>query len=201
MDIITIYGHITLDSTPTQVIEEYELQFLEMMEALEKMKDKLNQHIADAAEKATKEASRQANMARKAAEEAANIASGTAMGAANIAGAAAVGAVGAAGGAMGMVSDKEAPLKRSQIQETSESLFVRYDLDGSGSINSHDELEQLTYNLAFKLKLQISTKDMDAILGGVSGLEAAGGAWDMAQFQAWFTKEVVLFHDIEISED
>lgn len=34
-------------------------------------------------------------------------------------------------------------------------VFQRYDLDSSGTVNSRDELEQLTINLVYALKLQV----------------------------------------------
>ena len=42
----------------------------------------------------------------------------------------------------------------SQWEELSGRLFRRYDLDGSNSINSRDEFEQLSTNLAAKLSSQ-----------------------------------------------
>ena len=36
-------------------------------------------------------------------------------------------------------------------------IFQRYDFDSSGTVNSRDELEQLTINLAYALKLQVKT--------------------------------------------
>ena len=32
-------------------------------------------------------------------------------------------------------------------------MFDRYDLDNSGTLNTHEELRQLVYNLTFKLKV------------------------------------------------
>merc|ERR1711988_459467 len=61
-------------------------------------------------------------------------------------------------------------LKEADVDEHIGKLFARYDLDSGGTLNTKDELEQLCYNLAFKLKLENSTKDMDAYLNQVPEL-------------------------------
>jgi len=81
-------------------------------------------------------------------------------------------------------------INNAEVDEQISKLFARYDLDSSGTLNTKDELEQLCYNLAFKLKLENSTKDMDAFLNQVPELNDAN-AWDEATFALWFKKNIL----------
>merc|ERR1712146_23437 len=104
------------------------------------------------------------------------------------------GAVGTVGTvvAAGAVGATQGPVTLSEAEVNSKihDLFARYDLDSSGTLNTKDELEQLCYNLAFKLKLENSTKDMDAYLNQVPELNDAN-AWDEATFAQWFKKNIL----------
>merc|ERR1712196_210451 len=54
-----------------------------------------------------------------------------------------------------------------EMDEQIQRLFLRYDLDGSGTINSFDELEQLCCNLGYRLELELNPKQIDTIIGKV----------------------------------
>merc|ERR1711907_631784 len=56
---------------------------------------------------------------------------------------------------------------QSDLDKQIHRLFLRYDLDGSGTINSFDELEQLCCNLGYRLELELNPKQIDTIIGKV----------------------------------
>ena len=60
-------------------------------------------------------------------------------------------------------------------------LFTRYDLDGSGTINSLHELSQLTTNLLFGIDFRAHPK---AILARVNE-EDPNLEWDIETFKEW----------------
>lgn len=78
----------------------------------------------------------------------------------------------------------------SEVDSHISKLFARYDLDSSGTLNTKDELEQLSYNLAFKLRLENSTKDMDTYLSQVPEL-TDDNAWDEQTFSLWFKEKIL----------
>merc|ERR1711912_97668 len=87
----------------------------------------------------------------------------------------------------------EDTLEKKEEEEDSEldrhihRLFLRYDLDGSGTINSFDELEQLCCNLGYRLELDLNPTRIDAIIADVKG-ENPNIEWDEAHFSKWFKK-------------
>jgi len=81
-------------------------------------------------------------------------------------------------------------LKKSTVDEHIAKMFTRYDLDGSGTINSPDELRQLVYNLAFKLELQRPEVDVAEILENLPSVSDYH-AMDQAAFTHWFTAVVL----------
>merc|ERR1712216_6786 len=81
----------------------------------------------------------------------------------------AVAAVGTAGAAKKDTSNGqgEAPATEepnTELDKQIHRLFLRYDLDGSGTINSFNELEQLVCNLSYRLDLNLSPKQIDSII-------------------------------------
>jgi len=163
---------IIFDTIPS-VLEEWQYQYNDAMEALEILKNKFQASAEKAAKDAMRASAAMANAA------------GDAAGSAVMAGV----AVGAAGIATATGSSSEGGISKAHFLETSDTLFARYDLDGSETLNSNEELEQLTYNLAFKLKLGIETDSMDKILGTVE--LSNDNAWNLAEFQDWFLAKIM----------
>jgi hypothetical protein len=84
--------------------------------------------------------------------------------------------------------------EKSEVDELDvqiERLFLRYDLDGSGTINSWDELEQLCCNLGYRLELDLLPAQIDEIIDGV---KAANDSieWDLPTFTLWFKEKFSL---------
>jgi len=73
----------------------------------------------------------------------------------------------------------------AELDEQIERLFRRYDLDGSGTINSFDELEQLCCNLGYRLELELNPKEIDTIITKVKE-ETPNIEWDLPTFSGWF---------------
>ena len=81
---------------------------------------------------------------------------------------------------------EEPPCKESSAQI--EAYFNRYDLDGSGTINTDEECRQLLTNLLFKFDVPSSTEKVDEHV--VSMMTAVHEkrvlAWDLPTFEAYF---------------
>ena len=76
---------------------------------------------------------------------------------------------------------------------TAERLFERYDLDGSGDINSTEELEQLITNLLYTLKA--NKEQSTFVQGRVAQMYSHGvwGAhWEKPFFVDWFHRSMNL---------
>jgi len=65
--------------------------------------------------------------------------------------------------------------------------FTRYDLDGSGTINSNEELKQLCTNLVVKLELDMDVKTIDEYVTKAGNMATL--CWDFELFKVWFVKE------------
>lgn len=65
--------------------------------------------------------------------------------------------------------------------------FTRYDLDGSGTINSNEELKQLCTNLVVKLELDMDVKTIDEYVTKAGNMESL--CWAFDAFQEWFVKQ------------
>eukprot|EP00658_Telonema_sp_P-2_P006359 TRINITY_DN12421_c0_g2_i2.p1 TRINITY_DN12421_c0_g2~~TRINITY_DN12421_c0_g2_i2.p1 ORF type:complete len:269 (+),score=102.37 TRINITY_DN12421_c0_g2_i2:187-993(+) len=91
-----------------------------------------------------------------------------------------------AGGDMQMDED--------ELDELIETYFHRYDLDESHTVNSFDELQQLTTNLAFKLKLPITGDEVDEIISSVGRLDEENGM-SLEVFNAWFKDNFLEFEE------
>jgi F0F1-type ATP synthase membrane subunit b/b' len=74
---------------------------------------------------------------------------------------------------------------QSDLDKQIHRLFLRYDLDGSGTINSFDELEQLCCNLGYRLELELNPKQIDTIIGKVKE-ENPSIEWELQEFSTWF---------------
>merc|ERR1711904_83645 len=81
-----------------------------------------------------------------------------------------------------------------ELKDLMEDYFNRYDLDGSQSINTSEELKQLCTNLVVKLDLEMDVADIDKVVkaaGTFTGDENAkpgdgSKEWKSADFQKWF---------------
>jgi len=78
------------------------------------------------------------------------------------------------------VKDKQTALDEKQVGE----LFKRYDLDGSGTINSYDELKMLCLNLCYRLELT-AVENIDAAINDLQEQQLQL-EWDVNDFSAWF---------------
>jgi hypothetical protein len=85
-------------------------------------------------------------------------------------------------------SEGEEKVEESELDIQISRLFVRYDLDGSGTINSWDELEQLCCNLGYRLELELSPTRIDEVIEGVKR-DNESIEWDLDEFSAWFKNE------------
>jgi len=65
--------------------------------------------------------------------------------------------------------------------------FRRYDLDLSGTINSHTELQQLCMNLCVRLELGFGADEIEEKLVGAGNMEEL--QWTLEQFSDWFVDE------------
>lgn len=64
-------------------------------------------------------------------------------------------------------------------------FFHRYDLDESGTINSNEELRQLSTNLSFKLRLTLRGDEIDSIVKAAGELDC-DNEWQVEDFGEWF---------------
>ena len=67
-------------------------------------------------------------------------------------------------------------------------LFLRYDLENSQTINTREELEQLTVNAIFQLKCKVLSDDIPPLVDEVvkNGEFENGKGWDFDRFCDWF---------------
>jgi len=64
-------------------------------------------------------------------------------------------------------------------------FFHRYDLDESGTINSNEELRQLSTNLSFKLRLSLRGDEIDSLVKSAGELDY-DNEWQVEDFGEWF---------------
>jgi len=64
-------------------------------------------------------------------------------------------------------------------------FFHRYDLDESGTINSNEELRQLSTNLSFKLRLTLRGDEIDSLVKSAGELDYEN-EWQVEDFGEWF---------------
>jgi len=82
-------------------------------------------------------------------------------------------------------TEKTSAEEPSDLEKQIQRLFLRYDLDGSGTINSFDELEQLCCNLGYRLELDLNPSKIDVIIAGVKA-DTPTINWDLPTFSTWF---------------
>lgn len=87
--------------------------------------------------------------------------------------------------------DKSLSWLSDDLRNLMADYFNRYDLDGSQTINSSDELKQLCTNLVVKLDLALDVSDIDKVvkLAGAFADDADatdGNNWNLETFVAWF---------------
>ena len=63
-------------------------------------------------------------------------------------------------------------------------MFGRYDLDGSDTVNSWDEVCQMTMNVCYNLKLQITQEEIEHRMEALRGIEDNEKTFD--QYWEWF---------------
>ena len=88
----------------------------------------------------------------------------------------------AAGSGGGLVSGEE-------FEALLETLFARYDFDGSGDLNNAEELHQLTLNLVFKIGLDAtpSPEEIQAKCDALDPPVSPENRWSREQYRWWFT--------------
>merc|ERR1711865_970313 len=73
------------------------------------------------------------------------------------------------------------------LENMMNDYFTRFDLDGSGTINSNDELKQLCTNLVVKLELDMDVQTIDKKVNGAGNMEEL--CWDFQTFKKWFVSK------------
>lgn len=114
------------------------------------------------------------------------------------------------GAAPSMEKDKEAKEKldkshaflSADLRTLMHDYFNRYDLDGSQTINSSEELKQLCTNLVVKLDLPMDVAQIDKIVSDAGAFEddevpagqdkpakGSRNEWNLEEFVMWFVKK------------
>jgi len=81
------------------------------------------------------------------------------------------------------------------LKDLINDYFNRYDLDGSGTINSSEELKQLCTNLVVKLDLDMEVAEIDAKVKAAGAFKDDKDAkesdnnWDVESFKHWFIND------------
>jgi len=74
-----------------------------------------------------------------------------------------------------------------ELKSMMNDYFTRYDLDGSGTINSAEELKQLCTNLVVKLELDMDVTTIDAHVSSAGNMEdKEKGNWNFDTFLKWY---------------
>lgn len=72
----------------------------------------------------------------------------------------------------------------AELQEMMNDYFTRYDLDGSGTINSNEELKQLCTNLVVKLELDMDVQTIDSYVNKAGDMTKE--CWEFKAFRDWY---------------
>jgi len=80
---------------------------------------------------------------------------------------------------------KEAEEADEHVDEQIRRLFARYDLDGTGTINTFDELEQICCNLGYRLELDLKPTKIDEAINQTKD-KHGNIDWDVDFFSVWF---------------
>lgn len=81
-------------------------------------------------------------------------------------------------------------MDQEELNSLIETYFHRYDLDESGTLNTSEELQQLSTNLSFKLRLPLTGDEIDMLVNSAGTLEDEC-AWDLHDFTEWFKDKFV----------
>merc|ERR1712072_1288083 len=71
-----------------------------------------------------------------------------------------------------------------ELEGMMNDYFTRYDLDGSGTINSTEELKQLCTNLVVKLELDMDVATIDKFVGEAGDMTQKN--WKFDEFKDWY---------------
>merc|ERR1711918_103746 len=69
-------------------------------------------------------------------------------------------------------------------RDRAQLLFQRYDLDSSGTLNSWQEAQQITWNIVFSFDMVISQDDVEARMTQLRGVEE--DEMEFEAYWAWF---------------
>lgn len=72
-----------------------------------------------------------------------------------------------------------------QLDQLIIAYFHRYDLDESSTLNTNEELKQLSTNLSFKLRLTLTGDEIDAIVKTAGDLDEEN-EWLVEEFGEWY---------------
>jgi hypothetical protein len=80
-----------------------------------------------------------------------------------------------------------------EVDKCVAEAFKRFDFDGSGTINSHDELQMLTMHVLFKMDHTNAKYSQQAALDSVDAFAEAGmeGGWTPEEYSKWFKEQIV----------
>eukprot|EP00656_Telonema_subtile_P044231 TRINITY_DN5051_c0_g1_i3.p1 TRINITY_DN5051_c0_g1~~TRINITY_DN5051_c0_g1_i3.p1 ORF type:complete len:239 (-),score=52.96 TRINITY_DN5051_c0_g1_i3:22-738(-) len=67
-----------------------------------------------------------------------------------------------------------------------ERMFIRYDLDDSGTLSDAEELECLTINLVTALQLKVPLQEIDEVIAPPKRIIGDGHHWSYEDFVGWF---------------
>jgi len=86
---------------------------------------------------------------------------------------------------------EQKPWHSDELKATMNDYFTRYDLDGSGTINSMEELKQLCTNLVVKLELDMDVASIDTKVEKARNLveKDDGKSFVFEAFKDWFIPE------------
>ena len=80
---------------------------------------------------------------------------------------------------------QQAGVTAVEIQETVASLFHRYDIDGSGTLNSNAELQMLAFNVAYRLNCPVTEDTVQAAISTLGEISDEN-CFEQTQFCLWF---------------
>merc|ERR1712086_662161 len=79
------------------------------------------------------------------------------------------------------------------------AFFNRYDLDLSGTMNSNNELKQLTVNLIVNLQLEATVELIEEAVSGSGDMSTLN--WNIDQFKDWFYKTFGFSAELETLQE
>jgi len=89
------------------------------------------------------------------------------------------------GRAESFAAEDEARVAKIQLfREVLDTCFQRYDVDGSGTLNTQEELHMLVTNLLFKLEILLGSREMTDLISSAGDM--AELRWTQSQFAEWF---------------